>query len=101
VGVTEPAPEGVAIPAYEHDCDDCIFVGGESPRHGEPQCNVVDMYVHVRRNSLCLIRRYSSHGWDYGAFDTLGMGPTFSIPIIPERYRAVLEAYRQHTQRRH
>jgi len=58
------------MPLYTHDCDKCRFLGIDVRRHGEPQCNGVDMYVceSVLGRPL-LLRRYSSEGPNYGCLD--------------------------------
>ncbi len=69
------------VPAYEtvkvhtHDCEDCIFVGGDGPQPGEPRVNQVDMYVHLHAKPFgtTLIRRYSSDGPEYASMP-VGMG---------------------------
>lgn len=57
-------------PAYTHDCLACHFLGQDSWQPGEPQCNIVDLYIcnQARTRSLyALIRRYSSDPPNYGA----------------------------------
>lgn len=49
-------------PAHEHDCSECVFVGGDAPQVGEPRVNQVDMYVSECSYPL---RRYSSRPDDY------------------------------------
>lgn len=55
----------IESPAFEHDCEKCIFVGGDTPQDGEPRVNQVDMYLHRSPNRTTLIRRYSSEPSDY------------------------------------
>lgn len=52
-------------PLYEHDCEECEYLGVDVSHPGEPKCNGVDLYVH-RSDRTVLIRRYSSEGSNYG-----------------------------------
>lgn len=71
------------IPAHDHDCEGCIYVGSDAPQPGERRVNQVDMYIC--NNSL--IRRYSSEPSDYGSSLLVGLvgGPG-------ERYLRVVAA---------
>ena len=77
-------------PHYEHDCTDCRFVGHDARHAGEPQCNGVDMYVHVGPTSISLIRRYSSEPSQNGCFQ---YSQSDKQPRIPERYQPVMKAW--------
>ena len=57
-------------PVHDHDCDGCIYLGGEGPRPGEPPTNQVDMYFCPKSDGGTLLRRYSSEGAEYASFPT-------------------------------
>jgi hypothetical protein len=78
-------------PAHDHDCGECVFVGGDAPVDGEKPVNQVDMWIHLHDNhggGPSLIRRYSSDPPDYSSVP-LNAGGT-----IP-RYARVAEAARR------
>lgn len=56
-------------PTYEHDCDECVFVGGyydpELEKDGYPK--LVDLYYHRRDNPFGsdIITRFGNGGGDY------------------------------------
>jgi hypothetical protein len=61
-------------PAYEHDCDRCVFLGQDIPRGSiERTANVVDLYYCPENPdwkgvSGSLIRRHASDGPEYSSF---------------------------------
>lgn len=61
--IIDPAEE----PAFEHDCDRCVFVGNDQPQQNEPRVNQVDMYVHRSPSHVSLIRRYGSEPANYAS----------------------------------
>lgn len=86
----------LSSPHYRHDCEQCIFLGIDARDSGEPQCNGVDMYVHVNRyGNHCLIRRYSSVGSNYSSFL---MQPEFGW--IRERYWEAYKAFEAYYEAR-
>ena len=72
-------------PAYEHDCQHCIFLGQDSRVNGEPLCNIVDLYIHKGPQTISLLRRYSS---EPSAYSSTGMG---LLSPISCRYHTIVE----------
>ena len=65
-------------PLYEHDCDDCVFLGSFQN---------ADLYYHEGRIETTVIARYSSDGPDYSS----GLCFCKTNPKLAEAKRRAIE----------
>ncbi len=79
-------------PKYEHDCEDCLFLG-QTLGHGK----IIDLYAHKTKTHVTLIARYSDEGRDYYSIDynyvlLTGHAELFVAKFLYDNYLNELES---------
>ncbi len=75
------------VPRFQHDCDECIFVG-----FLEVEGKLTDCYVCEHENGASVIARFSSRGADYASVPFMGKDADKEwLSRVPEWARTIRE----------